>query len=168
MNQRIIQQIGRSQRLKVVNTLKRTHGLPVREIAAKLKMSYMGVKDICTDLEKRGFLDTWRQPQKMGRPLMLYRLTQRAHELFPVASNTMTIDLLESAQKLFGPASAEKLLLLVFQKKTEHYKSLPMVSVTAELSAFKIPDSIDNRYNAHYVDLNIYGTVNFTNNIAAG
>jgi len=42
---------------------------------------------------------------------------------------------------------------------------VPMVSVTAELSAFKIPDSIDNRYNAHYVDLNIYGTVNFTNNI---
>ena len=123
MNQRIIQQIGRSQRLKVVNALKRTHGLPVRDIAAKLKMSYMGVKDICTDLEKRGFLDTWRQPQKIGRPLMLYRLTQRAHELFPAASNPMTIDLLESAQKLFGQASAEKLLLLVFQKKTEHYKS---------------------------------------------
>ena len=123
MNQRIIQQIGRSQRLKVVNALKRTHGLPVREIAAKLKMSYMGVKDICVDLEKRGFLDTWRQPQKIGRPLMLYRLTQRAHELFPVSSNTMTIDLLETAQKLFGQASAEKLLLLVFQKKTEHYKS---------------------------------------------
>ena len=42
---------------------------------------------------------------------------------------------------------------------------VPMVSVTAELTAFKIPDSIDDRYNAHYVDLNIYGTVNFTNNI---
>ena len=42
---------------------------------------------------------------------------------------------------------------------------VPKVSVTGELSAFKIPDSIDNRYNAHYVDLNIYGTVNFTNNI---
>lgn len=132
MNQRIIQQIGRSQRLKVVNALKRTQGLPVRDIAAKLKMSYMGVKDICTDLEKRGFLDTWRQPQKMGRPLMLYRLTQRAHELFPAASNPMTIDLLESAQKLFGPASPEKLLLLVFQKKTEHYKSRLKGNTVAE------------------------------------
>ena len=123
VNQRIIQQIGRSQRLKVVNALKRTHGLPVRELAAKLDMSYMGVKDICTDLEKRGFLDTWRQPQKMGRPLMIYRLTQRAHELFPVASNPMTIELLEAAQKLFGQSAAEKLLLIVFQKKTGHYKT---------------------------------------------
>jgi hypothetical protein len=42
---------------------------------------------------------------------------------------------------------------------------IPNVSITGELTAFKIPDSIDNRYNAHYVDLNLYGTVNFTNNI---
>ena len=132
VNQRIIQQIGRSQRLKVVNALKRTQGLPVRELAAKLDMSYMGVKDICTDLEKRGFLDTWRQAQKMGRPLMLYRLTQRAHELFPIASNPMTIELLESAQKLFGQSAAEKLLLVVFQKKTEHYKSKLKGSTVAE------------------------------------
>lgn len=86
-------------------------------------MSYMGVKDMCVDLERRGFLDTWRQPQKLGRPLMLYRLTQRAHELFPVASNPMTIELLEAAQKLFGSAASEKLLLLVFQKKAEHYEA---------------------------------------------
>jgi hypothetical protein len=42
---------------------------------------------------------------------------------------------------------------------------VPRVSITGELSAFKIPDTIDNRYNAHYVDVNLYGTVNFTNNI---
>ena len=123
MNQHLIQQIGRSQRLKIVNMLKRTHGLAVRELADRLGMSYMGVKDLCVDLEKRGFLDTWRQPQKVGRPLMLYRLTQRAHELFPTASNPMTIEILESAQKLFGPATAEKLLLTVFKNKTDFYKA---------------------------------------------
>ena len=121
MNQRLIAQIGRSQRLKLLNELKRTQGLSVGQLAERLGMSYMGIKDICTDLEKRGFLDTWRLPQKMGRPLMLYRLTQRAHELYPVASNPMTIDLLEAALRLFGPTAAEKLLLVVFQKKTEHY-----------------------------------------------
>jgi hypothetical protein len=45
------------------------------------------------------------------------------------------------------------------------YYLVPNVSVTGELSAFKIPDSIDSRYNAHYIDVDIYGTVNFTNNI---
>ena len=45
------------------------------------------------------------------------------------------------------------------------YYLVPNISVTGEVSGFKIPDSIDSRYNAHYVDIDIYGTLNFTNNI---
>ena len=45
------------------------------------------------------------------------------------------------------------------------YYVVPNVSITGEFSAFKIPDSIDSRYNAHYVDVDVYGTLNFTNNI---
>jgi hypothetical protein len=44
------------------------------------------------------------------------------------------------------------------------YYVAPNISLTGEFSAFKIPDSIDERYNAHYVDIDIYGTVNVTNN----
>ena len=45
------------------------------------------------------------------------------------------------------------------------YYVVPNISITGEFSAFKIPDSIDSRYNAHYIDLDIYGTLNVTNNI---
>jgi len=45
------------------------------------------------------------------------------------------------------------------------YYIVPNISVTGELTAFRIPDSIDDRYRAHYVDVDIYGTVNFTNNV---
>ena len=121
MKQRLIQQVGRSARLRALNELKRTQGLCVADLAERLGMSYMGVKGVCLDLEKRGLLDTWRQSTKVGRPLMLYRLTQRAHDLFPTASNEMTIEALEAARKLFGPTAPEKLLLVVFQKKTEQY-----------------------------------------------
>jgi len=44
---------------------------------------------------------------------------------------------------------------------------VPNISITGELTAFKFPQSIDERYTAHYVDLDIYGTVNFTNYIGA-
>ena len=50
-------------------------------------MSYMGIKDHCLALEKDGYLDTWRRPKPVGRPEMLYRLTDRARELFPGAYN---------------------------------------------------------------------------------
>ena len=45
------------------------------------------------------------------------------------------------------------------------YYPVPNISITGEVSGFKIPDSIDSRYNAHYVDIDVYGTLNFTNNI---
>ncbi len=123
MKQRLIEQVGRSARLKVLNELKRTQGLPVKDLAGRLGMSYMGVKGICLDLEKRGLVDTWRQPQKIGRPRLLYRLTPRAHELYPTASTPMTIEVLQSAYKLYGPSAPEKLLFVVFQKKTGEYES---------------------------------------------
>ena len=123
LKQRLIQQVGRSARLRVLNELKRTQGLCVADLAARVGMSYMGVKGICLDLQKRGLLDTWRQPQKLGRPLLLYRITQRAHDLFPTTSNVMTIHLLEAAQKLYGTAAAEKLLLVLFQRETEQYSA---------------------------------------------
>ncbi len=122
MKQRLLETVGRSARLRILNELKRTPaGLPVGEVATRLGMSYMGVKDLCVDLEKRGLLDTWRLPQKLGRPQMLYRLTTRAHELFPTASNPFTLDLLVAAQQLYGAPAPEKLLLVAMQHKGEEY-----------------------------------------------
>ena len=121
MSQKLIAAVARSARLRVLNVLKRTQGLSVQELADQLGMSYMGIKDLCLDLQTRGLLDTRREPRpegNTGRPRMIYRLTDRAHELFPVASNPLTLELLEAAKKLFGPASAEKLLMLVWQEKT--------------------------------------------------
>lgn len=42
---------------------------------------------------------------------------------------------------------------------------VPNISITGELTGVKIPDSISKEYKAHYADLDIYGTLNFTNNI---
>jgi hypothetical protein len=42
---------------------------------------------------------------------------------------------------------------------------VPRANVTAEVTGFKIPDSIEGRYNAHYVDVDVYGTINATNNV---
>jgi predicted ArsR family transcriptional regulator len=118
VNQQLLAEIGRTQRLEILNTLKRTRGLSVNELVAKMKMSYMGIKQHCLTLERDGYLDTWRRPQKMGRPEMVYRLTQRTHDLFPCDSNQMTIDLLEAAKEIHGANAADKLLFNVFQRKT--------------------------------------------------
>jgi predicted ArsR family transcriptional regulator len=115
--------------MEVLSVLKRTGGLPVRPLSTRMGMSYMGVKQYCLELEKKGFLETWRQPRgkgRGGRPEMLYRLTDRAHALFPPAQNDLTLELLEAVHKVYGSAAPEKLLFTVFQNRAERYlKNLP-------------------------------------------
>lgn len=119
--QRLLSQIGRSQRLGVVNLLKRSQGMTVRDLSSRLDMSYMGVKQHCIELERDGYVDTFRRHRGVGRPELLYRLTSKAQDLFPQAENALAISLLEQSRKLFGPGAPEKILFLHFQEQTRIY-----------------------------------------------
>jgi len=123
MNQRLLAEIGRTQRLEILNSLKRSKGMSVNELVAKMGMSYMGIKQHCLTLQRDGYLDTWRRPQKMGRPEMVYRLTRRTHDLFAADSNKLTLELLKSVQEVYGANAPEKLLYNVFAKKTAALKA---------------------------------------------
>ncbi len=122
MNQRLIAEIGKSQRLRIVYQLKRTRGMSVGELSEALGLSYMGIKQYCVELEKSGYLDTFRRPNpghRIGRPELVYRLTTKAQELFPTASSPLTLELLRSSEVLYGPAAPEKLLFLTFQRHAQ-------------------------------------------------
>jgi len=122
MNQRLLAEIGRTQRLEIVNALKRSRGLSVNELVDRMRMSYMGIKQHCLTMQRDGYLDTWRRPQKMGRPEMVYRLTRRAHDLFQADSNRFTLELLDSVQSIYGPNAPEKLLYNLFERKCANLK----------------------------------------------
>jgi predicted ArsR family transcriptional regulator len=118
---RLLSEIGRTQRISILRELKRGGPLPVKALAKRLSMSYMGVKQHCVGLERDGYLDTWRNPKPIGRPELLYRLTKKARELFPAASNAMTLAILDAARQLYGPTAPGKLLFLYFREQGERY-----------------------------------------------
>jgi len=132
MNQRLLAEIGRTQRLEILNSLKRSRGMSVNQLVEKMKMSYMGIKQHCLTLQRDGYLDTWRRPQKMGRPEMVYRLTRRAHDLFQADSNRFTIDLLQSIQEIYGPNAPEKLLYSLYERKCASLKDKVKGATVAE------------------------------------
>ncbi|MEO8206951.1 MAG: hypothetical protein ABI615_12285 [Chthoniobacterales bacterium] len=121
MSRRLLTEIGKSQRITILETLKRRGPLSVRELSVLLRMSYMGIKQHCINLQKNGYLDTWRKPGAIGRPQMLYRLTHKAGELYERADNRLSLSLLEASKKLFGPTAAEKLLFQFFQVMAADY-----------------------------------------------
>src|SRR5205807_9982231 len=89
----------------------------------KMGMSYMGIKQHCLTLQRDGYLDTWRRPQKMRRSEMVYRLTRRSHDLFPIDSNQFTLELLRSIRDIYGANAPEKLLYNVFENRTAELKA---------------------------------------------
>jgi len=105
----------------VAKELKRSDGMAVGELAERLGMSYMGVKAQCLALEKSGHAVSRSTHCGAGRPHLIYRLSGRGQELFQSGDHRLALSLLREAQALFGPAAAEKLLYLHFQRQAAAY-----------------------------------------------
>jgi predicted ArsR family transcriptional regulator len=101
--------------------IKRSGGLSVNELSAGLKMSYMGVKQHCDSLKKRGYLDTWRRPKKTGRPEKIYRATPKLDLVLPQWGSELAVGLLLVISQLDGETSAERLLHHFFLQRAERY-----------------------------------------------
>ena len=138
MNQKLIREIGRTQRLDILTALKRYGSMTVKEMAVGFRMSYMGIKQHCLDLEKDGYLDTWRRPGKIGRPEMLYRLTDKARGLFPGGNNALALGVLEAVQQTYGPAAPTKILFGIFAQQTERYRKQVQGAVSPEERAKRL------------------------------
>ncbi|HWL53677.1 MAG TPA: MarR family transcriptional regulator [Chthoniobacteraceae bacterium] len=131
--------VGKSVRLEIVLRLKRSEGLTVAQLAEHFGMSYMAIKQPCADLEARGYLERFRRPTvagKSGRPGLLYRLSEATLALFP-KETALSVDLLRSAESLFGATAPEKLLYLGFKRtEDEERERLAGRSFAARLKAW--------------------------------
>lgn len=120
---KLLKEIARPQWMDIIASIKRGQGKPVGEIAADLGTSYMGIKQHCDAMVKKGILETFRRARPFGRPEKIYRLTTRAQALFPSAGNEVVLELLRNVGDVYGNAAPEKLLYNFFQNKTTWYRS---------------------------------------------
>ena len=126
-----LRDIARPTYAEILETLKRSDGMAVSELAKELKMSYMGVKQHCVNLEKKGYLKTWRVPRtQVGRPEKLYRLTEACEALFPHAGPSLTLALLQGVKQLYGESAPEKMLFHYFEDLRQRW-SEQMKGITA-------------------------------------
>ena len=130
-----VRDIAKPQHFAIIDLLKRSTGMPVAELSRALNMSYMGVKQHCLDLEKKGWLDTWRRSVPNGRPEKLYRLTAKGGSLFPETGSDVMLEMLKNMAEIFGPSAPEKLLFSYFQKKTTQLEKKLKPGTAAEKAA---------------------------------
>lgn len=119
---KIFHDLSKTKLMQLLESVKRSEGKAVAELAEELEMSYMGVKQHCIKLEKMGYVKTRRVPRKeAGRPEKLYCLTEKCEALFPQAGVELTLNVLESVRDLYGEAAPEKLLYHHFQQLGEEW-----------------------------------------------
>ncbi|NOX98177.1 MAG: hypothetical protein GXP30_00295 [Verrucomicrobia bacterium] len=122
MFSKVFRDIAKPQWFQIIHTLKRSTGMPVSELAKALKMSYMGVKQHCVALEKKGYLDTWRRPKAVGRPEKAYRLTSKADPLFPTVGYDVVLRIFKVTESQIGPNEPERLLFGYFQNLADEFQ----------------------------------------------
>ncbi len=106
---------------EILHRIKRSCGLSVNELAAEMKMSYMGVKQHCDDLKKRGYLDTMRRAKGAGRPEKMYQATDKLDAMLPHWDNDLSLGLLGLIAQMHGDAAPEKLMHAFLQHKMERW-----------------------------------------------
>ncbi len=110
--------------MDIILLLKRGTGMSVNELSAALRMSYMGVKQHCVYLDKKGYVNTWRRPKPAGgRPEKMYVLSPKLDALFPRLAGQIASELLEEAERAYGASAPLRLLTGFFQTQGEAYQS---------------------------------------------
>lgn len=119
----LLKDIARPHVIDIIMLMKRGEGHSVNELSAALRMSYMGVKQHCTYLEKKGYVDTWLRPKSRGgRPEKMYRLTVKLDALFPHGAGETALQLLTAAEQSFGSHAVSSLLVQLYEEKTRYYR----------------------------------------------
>jgi predicted ArsR family transcriptional regulator len=115
---RVESEIGRqhvtaahSSQENIVQLLKRRGGgLSVKQLCSLLKLSPMAVRRQLSALEAKGLIFSITEKGRMGRPALLYYLTEDGHESFPKDYATLANDLLVSVRARDGKDKIRKLL----------------------------------------------------------
>ena len=100
-------------RMRILQLLKMRAGMTVNQLTDALHISQMGIRQHLAILEAEELVEYYREKQKRGRPLHIYRLTDQANSLFPTTYASFAVGLMNEVAKFNGPGFINK----VFQER---------------------------------------------------
>jgi predicted ArsR family transcriptional regulator len=110
-------------RRAIINLLKQEGTMDSQELADRLNISAMAVRQHLYALAEEKLVTYQEQPRPMGRPAKLWELTSTANRLFPDGYAELTIDLLNSMVEAFGEDGLTKLLDIRTRNQIAEYQT---------------------------------------------
>lgn len=96
-------------REKIIFLLKKNGPLSIEDLSSELHITSMGIRQHLLSLERKGYIDYVAKRQGIGRPAFLYRLTEKAQSLFPMAYDEFILGTFRDIEKNEGKQKIEEL-----------------------------------------------------------
>ena len=96
---------------QIMQRLKTRGPQSVKILSKQLDMTTMGVRQHLTDLESKGVIgQTGEEKQNRGRPVHLWKLSEKGHGHFPDAHSQVTLELIDVIRTTLGEESLHQLI----------------------------------------------------------
>lgn len=96
-------------RERIIFLLKKKGPLSIDDLSRQMGITPMGIRQHLISLERKGFVDYIARRYGVGRPAFLYRLTERADDLFPKAYHNFIVSTLRDLEKNEGRSKIEEI-----------------------------------------------------------
>jgi predicted ArsR family transcriptional regulator len=139
-------------REKILMLLKKQGPMPIDELSKELNITSMGIRQHLLFLERRGLIDYVTKKQGIGRPAFLYKLTDKAEELFPKAYQTFILEALRDIKKNDGPDKVDDIFKWRKNRLFKDIKDALSDQKTLEEKIFGFRDILESK--GYIVELN--------------
>jgi predicted ArsR family transcriptional regulator len=112
-----------STRRAIVKLLKTEGPMDSAQLAGRLDVTPMAVRQHLYALEREKLVDVEMRPGPIGRPAKYWRLTADANRLFPEAYAELSVSLINSVGDAFGLSGMARLLDARLAKQTADYRA---------------------------------------------
>lgn len=110
-----------STRQQILEYLQRHGRATVKELGNLLSLTSTGIRQHLTVLERDGLVDAREERGRVGRPTLVYSLTERADALFPKTYDARASVLLEEIRSSQGNERLQELLRQVAERMAAPY-----------------------------------------------
>ncbi len=99
-----------STRQDILDYLRRHAEATVKELGEHLGLTSTGIRQHLTILERDGLVEAREERGHVGRPALVYRLTQAGDAIYPKKYDELANALIEEARHLLGPDALQQLM----------------------------------------------------------
>ncbi len=110
-------------REKVLFHLKARGPQSASQLARRLGVTPMAVRQHLQRLAEEKLVDYEDERKRVGRPLRVWRLTERAQGRFPDTHADLTVEMLEAVRRTFGEDGLDKLIATRTREQEKAYRA---------------------------------------------